>query len=382
MNMTRVEYVTPTFYTPFDYSMKDALKLGNVEWRRPFIEEYMDTGFPKWKRLDLSEFFAKSLKPYKGQSFSGNAAYKKSGKSLNDDIFNDMMNRDFNGAHLKFVLMSKAFFNTGFFVEVNGKKEFLARYDLNKNPTIVENSVVVVRSGAEATIVREVIGAGNSKVGTTLFLIEKGAKLEFFNITIAPDTSLIVDSNLYIVKEEADVKVYDVILGGESVASNCRFELTESGSKSKLTSVYFEKGKERADLQYELINKASETIGKIIGNGVVNDESYVVFRGLTEIRQEAFNASAEENSYTLNLSPKARTDAIPSLWVRNNSVNAKHSASTGSLDDDKLYYMMSRGLSKKVAMQLVVRGMFDPIIDTIPIDDVKRDVEIGLLSRI
>ena len=382
MNMTRVEYVTPTFYTPFDYTMKDTMRLGNGEWRRPFVEEYMDTGFPKWKRLGLSEFSPKPLVPYKGKAFFSNTAYKKSEKSLNDGIFNSMMKRNFDGAHLKFTLMSRAFFNTGFFVEVNGREEFFARYDLNENPTIMENSVVVVNKGAKATFVREVKGTGNFKIGTTLFLIEEGAKLEFFNVLITPNTSLVVDSNLYVVKEGANVKVYDVVLGGEKVASDHKFELIEKGARSELTSVYFESGKERADLQYELIHKAPETFGRITGNGVVSDESYVVFRGLTDIRHEAFNANAEESSYTLSLSPKARADAIPSLWVRNNSINAKHSASTGSLNDDKLYYMMSRGLSRKLAMQLVVKGMFSPVIDNIPFSNVKRDVEDGLSSKI
>ena len=382
MNMTSVEYVTPTFYTPFDYTLKDALNLGNVEWRRPFIEKYMDTGFPKWKRLNLSEFFVKPLKPYKGEPFSGSVLYKKSVKSFNDDTFNDMMNRDFNGSHLKFTLMSKAFFNTGFFVEISGEGEFLAKYDLNENPTTVENSLVVVKKGAKATIVREVKGNGKLNVGTTLFLIEKGAKLEFFNILMAPSTPLMVDSNLYILKENADVEVYDIILGGEKVASHHRFELTERGAKSRLTSAYFENGKERADLQYELIHEAPKTYGKIIGNGVINDESYMVFRGLTNIKREAFDANAEESGYTLVLSPNARADAIPSLRVRNHSVSAKHSASTGSLDDDKLYYMMSRGLSKRMAMQLIVEGMFNPIIDIIPVDDVKRDVKDELSSKI
>lgn len=382
MNMTRVKYKESTFYTPFDYTLKDALDLGKVEWRRSFVEEYVDTGFPKWKRLKLSEFAAKPLKVYEGQPYSGNIAYKKSVESLNDDLFNHMVKRDFHGAHLKFTLMSKAFFNTGFFVEISGEGEFLAKYDLNENPNTVEISVIVVKKGAKATIVREVKGAGNFNVGTTLFLIEKGAKLDFFNILIAPTTPIIVNSNLYMVKGNADVEVHDVILGGERVASNHRFELTEEGAKSRLTSVYFESGKERADLQYELIHKAPRTEGKIFGNGVVSDESYMVFRGLTDIRKEAFGANAEENGYTLSLSPNARADAIPSLRVRNHSVNAKHAASTGSLDDDKLHYMMSRGLSRKMVLRLIVEGMFNPTTDSIPIDSVKRDVENELSSKI
>jgi len=63
-------------------------------------------------------------------------------------------------------------------------------------------------------------------------------------------------------------------------------------------------------------------------------------------------------------------------------VNAQHAASVGKIDEDKLYYMMSRGLDEKTALKLVVEGMFKPVVDAIPSESVKRDVENGLLSRI
>lgn len=383
MEMVMVRHKIPTFYTPFDYKVDDAKKLGNFEWRKPFAEEYIETGFPKWKRLDLSRMSLGELKPYTGKFLNGNAQVLKTiDEAVKGNLVRRVSNVEFRGAHPKFTLMSQAFFNAGFFSEIKGQGNVYAHYDLDSNPTVIDNSVVIIKSGSEATVMKEITGSGNLRVSTTTFLIEEGAKLKFFNILIAPSTSLSVDSNLYIVKEGAEVEVYDIILGSEKVASNHEFKLVEPEAKVKLISAYFEVAQERADLEYKLIHAAPKTIGRLRGNGVVNNEAYVIFRGSIDIPHESYGVNSEEAGYTLNLSPRARVDAIPSLNVRNNTVNARHAASIGKLDENKLYYMMSRGLDKQMVVRLIIEGMFRPIIDAIPIKSVKRDVENGLLSRV
>ncbi len=383
MEMVMVRQATPAFYTPSDYKVDDAKKLGNFEWRKPFAEEYIETGFPKWKRLNLSQILLGKLKPYTGKFLSGNAQVLKTlDRAIEENLVKEFSNVEFRGAHPKFTLMSQAFFNAGFFSEIKGHGNVYAHYDLNANSTTIENSVVIIRSGSKAIVIREITGKGKLRVSATKFLVEKGSKLKFFNILIAPNTSLSVDSNLYIVKEGADVEVYDIILGSEKVASNHEFRLVEPEAKVKLTSAYFELAQERADLEYKLIHNAPKTFGRLKGNGVVGDEAYMVFRGNIDIPHESYGVDSEEEGYTLNLSPKARVDAIPSLNVRNNTVNARHAASIGKLDEQKLYYMMSRGLDKQMVMRLIIEGMFRPIIDAIPMKLVKRDVENGLFSRI
>ena len=383
MEMVMVKHVTPEFYTPSDYKVDDAKKLGNFKWRKPFAQEYIETGFPKWKRLKLSQISLEKLKPYEGTFLSGDTKILKTfDEAVEKNLIGEFSSVEFRGAHPKFTLMSQAFFNAGFFSEIKGHGNVFAHYDLDSNPTVIDNSIVVVRSGSEATITREVSGKGNLRVSTTKFIVEEGAKLKFFNVLIAPDTSLSVDSNSYIVKRGAKVEVYDIILGAERIASNHEFKLIEPEAKVKLTSAYFEIAQERADLEYKLIHNAPKTIGQLKGNGVVDDSAYVVFRGNIDIPHESYDVRSEEEGYTLNLSSKARVDAIPSLDVKNNMVNARHAASIGKLDEEKLYYMMSRGLDKRMAVRLIIEGMFRPIVDAIPVKSVKRDVEYGLSSRI
>ncbi len=62
------------------------------------------------------------------------------------------------------------------------------------------------------------------------------------------------------------------------------------------------------------------------------------------------------------LSREARTDAIPSLLVDENEVNASHAATVGSLDEEKIFYLMSRGLTREEALKFIIKGTFDPVL--------------------
>lgn len=74
------------------------------------------------------------------------------------------------------------------------------------------------------------------------------------------------------------------------------------------------------------------------------------------------------------LSPKAHGDANPILLIDENDVIAGHAASVGQINKKQLYYLMSRGLSKKVAKRLVVRGFLGVVLRDIPVAEVREQM--------
>ncbi len=80
------------------------------------------------------------------------------------------------------------------------------------------------------------------------------------------------------------------------------------------------------------------------------------------------------------LSPKARGDANPILLIDENDVIAGHAASVGRINQDQLYYLMSRGLTKDVAQRLVARGFLGVVLSDIPVAEVRQQM-IALIER-
>ena len=62
------------------------------------------------------------------------------------------------------------------------------------------------------------------------------------------------------------------------------------------------------------------------------------------------------------LSPKAKVDAIPSLIVKTDNVSASHGGTVGELDEDQIFYMMTRGIPRQEAVRVLVEGYFEPVV--------------------
>ncbi|WP_186786751.1 SufD family Fe-S cluster assembly protein, partial [Oenococcus oeni] len=84
----------------------------------------------------------------------------------------------------------------------------------------------------------------------------------------------------------------------------------------------------------------------------------------------------------LLLSPTATGDANPILLIDENDVEAGHAASIGRVSPEQLYYLMSRGLTVDRARQLLVKGFFDDLLDRLPIDNLRVELDQALERRL
>lgn len=379
----RMEPKVQTFIVDDDYTIDD-LDPNRKKFVEDTIGEYSKKDFPKWKRVELTDFKKIPIEKYKGKFIDDNSNVQPSEEAIKDDKLRSFLLEKFDGADPKFTLMASAFFNTGFFSTVRDNAKIDARYDLSENKAIVENSGLLLEDGSSAVIVRENAGTGTLLNSVSRFLLKSGSKLKIFNIFITPKTDLVIGSNLYDLEDNSTLEIYDIIFGGQKTVIDQTVNLNGNGSRVTLKLVYLGRGKERLDLKYVLNHFGRDTYGRIETNGILADESYSVFRGNIDIKKEAYEANSEEKSSVLNLSPKARADSIPSLFVDNSSVTAKHGASVGNIDEDKLYYLMSRGLDERSAIKLIISGIFEPFIDGIPSENskLKGKIEDAISIRI
>ena len=129
---------------------------------------------------------------------------------------------------------------------------------------------------------------------------------------------------------------------------------------------------------------APKTTGSINGKGIIKDNSKAVFRGFLDIKRGAKDTNAAESSYTLTLSEKSKAEAIPSLTVDENEVTASHAASIGTIESDKLYYLMTRGFSREAAKKMIAYGIFEPAVDKLNRygEDISQEVRNVVFQRI
>jgi Fe-S cluster assembly scaffold protein SufB len=95
---------------------------------------------------------------------------------------------------------------------------------------------------------------------------------------------------------------------------------------------------------------------------------------MIRIEKTAKNSRAYLAEHGMILGKDARADAIPGLEIETNDVKATHSASVAQINDEELFYIMSRGLTEDEAKKLIIVGFFEPVVERIPVPEIARRI--------
>jgi Fe-S cluster assembly protein SufD len=159
-------------------------------------------------------------------------------------------------------------------------------------------------------------------------------------------------------------------------------QLQEPGSSSKLVGLMLTDGRQHLDLQTCQDHLAPHTESDLLIRSALLDRSRTVFRGLVWLHPEAQRTNAYQANHNLLLSPKARADALPILEIEADDVRCKHGSTTGRIDDEQIFYLMSRGLSHQAAQRMIVQGFFETVITEFPVEGLQEKIRLALNARI
>lgn len=156
-----------------------------------------------------------------------------------------------------------------------------------------------------------------------------------------------------------------------NTVTNTQTFLKGKGSNTKVYSVAIGNGKQKENFVSHVIHEASHTDSDILSKGVMFGESIGIFNGITKIEKGAEKSNGQQAEKLLIISEKARGDANPILLIDEDDVMAGHAASAGPVDENQLYYLMSRGISRQDAERLMIHGFLSPVIDLLPGEKMK-----------
>ncbi|MEI5907857.1 Fe-S cluster assembly protein SufD [Bacillus spongiae] len=160
---------------------------------------------------------------------------------------------------------------------------------------------------------------------------------------------------------------------GNTISENVT-NLMGDGSFGESKTVVVGRGSQKQNFTTKVVHFGENSEGYILKHGVMKDEASSIFNGIGKIEHGASKSNAEQESRVLMLSEKARGDANPILLIDEDDVTAGHAASVGRVDPLQLYYLMSRGISRKEAERLIIHGFLAPVVNELPIDGVKKQL--------
>jgi FeS assembly protein SufD len=161
---------------------------------------------------------------------------------------------------------------------------------------------------------------------------------------------------------DARVKWVPIHLGGRLTKQTLDIITAEQGSDMRHTGLYFTERDEHLDLFTSDRHEAGHTTGDTVWKGALTGDSRASYEGLIHIVPGAAETDTYLQTHQILLSPKAKGDAIPSLIVETDNVKASHGGTVGELDQDQIFYMMTRGVPRSEAVRVLVEGYFEEVV--------------------
>ncbi len=214
---------------------------------------------------------------------------------------------------------------------------------------------------------------------------------EDFNIELFSDAKLTL--KFFISNSIKNIKIYaklfknaqiDIIFADFSDSScdvDCLIDLEEDYSKANvhLASLNYLDFFKKFTISFN--HHAPNTFSKMDLFGVCKDASKIVFTGTSKIFNGSYKSNAQQNAKIIVFDEKAFGETMPLLKIDDNDVIATHSAVVGRLKDDHLFYLMSRGLSRKDARTLITYGYLSPISKYFD-DTLQKEINDIIASRV
>ena len=175
-----------------------------------------------------------------------------------------------------------------------------------------------------------------------------------------------------VLERDSTVHSLMVAFGGGLVKANVESRLSGQGSTSEMLGVAFGDGTQHFDYHTLQEHAAPNTTSDLLYKGVLKDKARSVFSGLIRADYGAQKTNAFQLNRNLILSEGARADSMPKLEIMANDLRCTHGASTSRLNEDQIFYLMSRALPRAVAVRMMVDGFLSEIFDRIPLEMVRR----------
>jgi len=236
--------------------------------------------------------------------------------------------------------------------------------------------LVILESGAEATVLSETAGGSNSEpamhCGGIELLVAPGANLRYVNLQNWGHGVWHFAHQKGLVDRDGSLQWTIGALGSRLAKVNQHVALVGPGAQTQVDGVMFTEG--RLHLTYNTLqhHEAPHCKSDLLYKGGLQDQSRLVWRGMIKVDRLAQQTDGYQRNDNLMLSEDARADSIPGLEIQADDVRCTHGSTTGRVDDEQIFYCQARGLTRKEAIRTVVAGFFQQVFDRITIESVRE----------
>lgn len=179
--------------------------------------------------------------------------------------------------------------------------------------------------------------------------------------------------------------VYDntnITLGAKLSRHDVNLSFNAEGGEAWIDGLYLVEDGQHTDTHSRIDHRVKNCTSHQNYKGILDGKSRAVFNGKVFVHENASGTDANQSNKNLLLSNDARVDTKPQLEIFNDDVKCAHGATVGQLEEEELFYLLSRGLNEDLARNLLTYGFAEEIINKIEIPSIKRQLDEAVLNRL
>lgn len=251
---------------------------------------------------------------------------------------------------------------------------------------IFGRTLVIVEEGAKATVIDRYVspdldGTVQASSVVELFVAE-GGELEHVSY-IGWGTGMCHHATIR-ASAGKDTHVRSVVatLGGDVVRVEPTMYCRGTGADARALGLFFATGTQHFEHRVVSRHEAPQSYSNLLYKGAIQDQAHTVFFGNLVVPPGAPGTDAYQTNRNLILNEGARADTIPFLEIETAEVKCSHASSVGRVDDEQLFYLMSRGVPELEAKHLIVYGFFQEVLDHISFDELREELEAAARAKV
>ena len=190
---------------------------------------------------------------------------------------------------------------------------------------------------------------------------QKNANIEFYKVIQRQENSHYLGTQDIEASENARIKFFLWDFGGDTSKTVTDTKLLGKKSEINYSALFTPNKYLHSGNQIKINHEASHTKSKIKVRGVLNDHSSGVFYGKIKVKESVTKTSAFMENKNLLLSDDASISSKPILEIYNDDTECSHSATSGSIDKEKLFYLKTRGIDEVEAKSFLVNSFIEEI---------------------
>jgi Fe-S cluster assembly protein SufD len=302
-----------------------------------------------------------------------------------------LMARGVRASEGKFAALHGALWNGGVFVYVpRGVQAALPLHAIlwadEPGLATLAHTLIILEAGAQATVIQEIAGpaAGGHglHVGATELFVGDGASLQYVSLQSWGRDVWNFSHERARVGRDARLDWIVGQTGSRLTKCFTTIDLDGEGSSGRMSGFFFADGRQHLDLDTQQNHNAPHTTSDLLYKGALKDRARSVWQGMIRVEPGAQRTDGYQANRNLLLSKRARADSIPGLEIMADDVRCTHGATVGQIDDEHVFYLMSRGLTRPDAERLIVDGFFVDIMDRIPFEGLRARLQATINAKL